>query len=149
MGRIAVTHRVGLSFDVSVRGYRVISEEPVALGGEGEGVTPTELVVAGLAACTAEVATRRLAELGLRHEPVEVSANFDWDRQRERVSRIVIVIAIPAAVGAASREAVLEALLKCPARVLLTEPPSVDYEMTVGGRPVPMGIAVGTSHGEA
>jgi hypothetical protein len=41
VARITVKHRHGQSFDIQVRGYPLVSDEPVTLGGDDEGPTPT------------------------------------------------------------------------------------------------------------
>lgn len=126
--RITVTHRHDLSFEIRVRGCSLISDEPVTLGGEDEGPTPVELMIAGLAACAADAATRKLVDLGLPYEPVEVTADFDWDPSGTRLHDISIQIVLPSEIDTASRNAAMAAALQCPARRLLVEPPMLHYE---------------------
>jgi putative redox protein len=129
MARITVTHRHDESFDVRVRGYALIADEPVSSGGDDEGPTPTELMVAGLAACAAEEAVRTLAESG---EPyaltTEVDADFTWDAARQRVGTILLNVKLPDGMSKAVTDAVKLAVLACPARKMLTEPPTLHYE---------------------
>ena len=129
MSRITVTHRHGESFDVRVRGYALISDEPVTLGGDDEGPTPTELVVAGLAACTADETVRSLAASGAGFQPVEVEADFSWDPNGSRVKQVRLSIKMPADTPRDSVDAVMESALRCPARKMLTEPPTIEYQV--------------------
>lgn len=128
MARITVTHRHGESFDVRVRGYALISDEPITLGGDDEGPTPTEFMVAGLAACAADEVVRCLAAIGEKFEPTEVGADFAWDAEGSRVASIRLLVTLPRELSPSTREKVLKAMQSCPARKMLAEPPSVDYK---------------------
>ncbi|MFI5282627.1 MAG: OsmC family protein [Candidatus Dormibacterales bacterium] len=129
MSRITVTHRHGKSFDVRVRGYALISDEPVTLGGDDEGPTPTELMVAGVAACAADEAVRCLAARGEGFQPIEIGADFAWDADGERIKSIHLTISLPKDLGEDSSDAVMESVLSCPARKMLTDPPTIEYRL--------------------
>lgn len=144
MARITVTHRHGQSFDIRVRGYALISDEPVTLGGDDEGPTPSELMVAGLAACAADEVVKCLAAMGARIEPIEVGADFTWDASGDRVTSIRLTVTFPDEISQDAREAVLLSMLSCPARKMLSEPPNVEYEFNAGGIPMLVGSALGS-----
>src|ERR1700693_3491424 len=95
MARITVKHRHGPSFDIRVRGYALISDEPVTVGGDDEGPTPTELMVAGVAACAADEVVKCLVAIGERFEPTEVGADFDWVSEGCRVRSIRLEVTVP------------------------------------------------------
>ena len=139
MARITVKHRHGQSFDIRVRGYALISDEPVTLGGDDEGPTPTELMVAGLAACAADEAVKCLAGIGEEYEPTEVGADFEWDYEGRRIKSIRLEVALPYGTSTAARDAVLLEMQACPARKMLAQPPSVEYELSAGGAPIVVG----------
>lgn len=141
MARITVTHRHGESFDIRVRGYALISDEPITLGGDDEGPTPTELMVAGLAACAADEVVRCLAAIGERFEPAEVGADFAWEAEGSRVASIRLSVTLPRELSASTREKVVHAMLSCPARKMLAEPPSVDYKFESVAVPASAGPA--------
>jgi putative redox protein len=128
MPRITVTHRHDESFDVRVRGCALISDEPVTYGGDDEGPTPTELMVAGLAACAAEEAVRCMAALGEAFMATEVGADFAWDREQQRVDSVQLTVTLPDGISENARVAVTAAVLACPARKMLTQPPTVEYD---------------------
>lgn len=136
MSRITVTHRHGQSFDIRVRGYALISDEPVTLGGDDEGPTPTELMVAGLAACAADEVIKCLTAIGETFEPTEVGADFAWDAGGSRVASIRLSVTLPEAITESTREKVRQSMLSCPARKMLVEPPRVDYDFNAGGLPL-------------
>jgi putative redox protein len=139
MARITVKHRHGQSFDVRVRGSSLISDEPVTLGGDDQGPTPTELMVAGLAACAADEVVNSLKAIGARAEATEVWADFSWDAKGNRVASIRLAVSFPEEIGDSARKRVLLAMLSCPARKMLSEPPRVVYEFNVAGVPMVVG----------
>lgn len=141
MARITVTHRKGYSFDVRVRGCALISDESGNLGGEHEGPTPTELMIAGIAACAADEVVKSLSERGEKFEQVEVGGDFDWDRKGGRVACVRLTVTLPKGISTESSEHVLQSVLACPARKLLTEPPVIEYEFDTGGLAVLAGRA--------
>lgn len=129
MARITVRHRHDASFDIRVRGYALVSDEPATGGGDDEGPTPTELMVAGLAACAAEEAVRCLAATGSPVPETEVDADFTWDMQDQRIEAVHLKVRLPDGIAEETREAVTAAMLTCPARKMLTHPPTVDYQI--------------------
>ena len=134
MARITVRHRTAQSFDIDIRGIRLLSDEPVGLGGEDEGPTPTELMIAGLAACAAEEGLRYLTSTGLPFQPLEVEADFTWDAASSRVATVRLEVTLAPDLSSEDVEAVQAAMLSCPARKMLTEPPEVAYRFS--SRPV-------------
>lgn len=124
MARITVKHRHGQSFDIQVRGYPLVSDEPITLGGDDEGPTPTELMVAGLAACGADEVVKCLVAIGARFEPTEVGTDFAWvagARPSGSPSRS------PRGSARTQGRKCCCRLLSCPARKMLAEPPNVEY----------------------
>ena len=130
MARIKITHRYGEAFDVEIRGYRLVSDEPVAIGGDDTGPTPTELMVAGLAACAAEVGVKHLVDEGLPYEPFEVDADFGWDIDEGRVDSVRLTVTPPASLKINDLHFLEMAMLGCPARKMLTEPPTLKYSFS-------------------
>ena len=98
------------------------------LGGEDEGPTPTELMVAGLAACAADEAMKRLTEAGMAYQQLAVEADFAWDLKSERVASVRLSVTLPSGLSEAGREIVRAAMLTCPARKMLEQPPHVECD---------------------
>jgi uncharacterized OsmC-like protein len=128
MARITVKHRYAQAFDIDIRGMKLLSDEPVVLGGEDEGPTPTELMVAGLAACAAEEGLRHLTQVGLPFEALEIGADFTWDVASERIATVRLTVTLPPDLSDADVLEVEKAMLTCPARKMLTQPPNLDYQ---------------------
>jgi len=125
MARITVTHRHAFSFDVNIRGYGLVTAEPVTAGGTGDGPTPTELMVAGIAAAAAVEAIGKLTKLGRPYWPLEVAADFAWDRSGERIEEVTLAVALPGVIDPKTTQAVVEAISAGPGVRLLAEPPRI------------------------
>jgi putative redox protein len=132
MARITIKHRLGRSFDIAIRGYSLVSDEPTTHGGEGEGPTPTELMVAGLASCAADEAERRLAEMGMTYAQLEVGVDFDWDDATERIACVRLQVALPPGLSSEAGMLIRNAMLSCPALKMLTLPPEVECDFGTG-----------------
>lgn len=129
MTRITVQHRYGTSFDVRVRGYSLISDEPVTLGGEDEGPTPTELVVAGLAACAADATARWLKAHDAPVDGLTVDADFGWSADGRWVDKVEVNVRLPHGLDGRARAGAAEAIRGCPVRHLLMEPVRVEFQI--------------------
>ena len=53
MTNVVVVHEEGDRFALTIRGHRIVVDQPVEDGGGDAGPTPTELFVASLASCVA------------------------------------------------------------------------------------------------
>jgi len=75
---------------VPVRGFEIVSDEPVEFGGDDAGPTPTELLVASMAVCftMAVVHTFRKRDRNLPDVAVKVTAGYDG----LRLSRFRLVV---------------------------------------------------------
>lgn len=121
---IVVTHEKGDRFTVSVRGHQLVTDQPADGGGSDAGPTPTELFVAGLAACVAFYGGRFLR----RHTdaPVSVACAYDMSEDRPaRVTAIRIVVDVPTALRSDVHEGLRRAVEHCTVHNSLRTPPDV------------------------
>lgn len=126
MTRIAVVSRWGESFDVDVRGHRLVVDEPVTYGGEDDGPTPSELLAAALAAAVAEAIQAQLRTRGLPFEPLAVGADFTWQAGGRRIAAIQLRAELPPGLQPEARAEALAAAERCPAWQALTQPPAIE-----------------------
>ena len=132
----------GESYEVSVRGHRVLVDQPPDAGGRDAAPTPTELFVASLAACVAFYAGRYLTRHGYGRDGLAVRAGFDMASDRPaRVSGIRLSVQAPADLPASRRAALVAVVSHCTVHNSLTLPPSVAIELIdeVPERDVPQG----------
>jgi putative redox protein len=125
MARITVTHRNARSSNIDIRGYALVADEPGAVGGDDEGPTPTELIVAGAASCIVDEVERCLAEGGHAFAQLQVEADFEWIPGADRISKVRLDVKLSSEAGKAETDIVRSAILSCPALKMLTQPPAV------------------------
>ncbi len=120
----------GESYEVSVRGHRVLVDQPADSGGQDAAPTPTELFVASLATCVAFYAGRYLTRHGYGRDGLAVSAGFDMATDRPaRVSGIRLSIRAPADLPAGRRPALRAVVSHCTVHNSLTAAPSVAIDL--------------------
>ena len=125
-----VRYMAGESYEVSVRGHRVLVDQPAEAGGLDTAPTPTELFVASLATCVAFYAGRYLTRHGYGRDGLAVSAGFDMASDRPaRVSGIRLTVRAPADLPADRRPALRAVVSHCTVHNSLTAPPSVAIDL--------------------
>lgn len=96
--RMDVRFVAGESYEVAVRGHRVLVDQPADAGGQDDAPTPTELFVASLATCVAFYAGRYLTRHGYSRDGLAISADFDMATDRPaRVSSVRLTVHVLAA----------------------------------------------------
>jgi uncharacterized OsmC-like protein len=121
---IQVTHQDGDRYTVRIRGHELVTDQPVEAGGDDAGPTPTELFVAGLAACVAFYAGRFLR----RHTDSSVSVACTYDMSEDRPARVIAVrmsVDVPTALRDDVREGLRRAVEHCTVHNSLRTPPDV------------------------
>jgi putative redox protein len=111
--------REGLEHEVELRQHRLIVDEPQHRGGGDAGPTPTELIAAALASCTAITiemyADRKEWELGR----VECSADYG-EPSKDGSPSFTVSITVPAALSEEQLERLKAIAGKCPVHRTLT-----------------------------
>jgi putative redox protein len=113
MKHAVARRRKGYEHEVEIREHRLIVDEPEDNGGGDQGPTPTELLAASLASCTAITiemyANRKQWELG----DVEVTADFT-EASSDTPAKFKVDIRSPAELTDEQRERILVIAHKCP-----------------------------------
>jgi len=121
---IEVSQRRGDRYTVRVRGHELLTDQPLDVGGDDAGPTPTELFVAGLAACVAFYAGRFLR----RHTDAPVSVACAYEMSADRPARVTAVrlsVDVPTTLRDDVREGLRRAVEHCTVHNSLRQPPDV------------------------
>jgi putative redox protein len=120
----------GEAYEVTVRGHRVLVDQPADHGGTDGGPTPTELFVASLAACVAFYAGRYLTRHGYSREGLAVSAGYEMASDRPaRVGNIRVTVRVPADLPSQRWAALRAVVSHCTVHNSLASPPSVTIDL--------------------
>jgi putative redox protein len=114
----ASTRRIGTyQTEVAIRDHRLTADETPDTGGDDKGPTPTELLTASLASCTAITiemyAGRKEWELGA------VEVDVDWRDATKGGRKIEVQIRIPEQLSDEQRDRLLVIAGHCPVHRLL------------------------------
>jgi putative redox protein len=120
----------GEAYEVTVRGHRLVVDQPADAGGQDSAPTPTELFVASLASCVAFYAGRFLTRHGYSRDGLAVSAGYEMASDRPaRVSSVRLAVHVPADLPP-RRWAALQAVVShCTVHNSLASPPSVTIDL--------------------
>jgi putative redox protein len=110
----AVARRVqGYTHEVEVDGHHVITDEPRESGGNDEGPSPTRLLAASLASCTATTVEMYANRKGWELGAVEVEAELT-SAARGEPTRCSVDVRIPAPLTDEQTKRIKEIAGKCP-----------------------------------
>lgn len=128
--QMGVRFVAGESYEVAVRGHRVLVDQPPDTGGQDAAPTPTELFVASLATCVAFYAGRYLTRHGFGRDGLEVSAGYEMATDRPaRVSGIRLTVRVPADLPPHRWPALHAVVSHCTVHNSLVSPPSVVIDL--------------------
>ena len=121
----------GEAYEVTVRGHRLVVDQPADAGGQDSAPTPTELFVASLATCVAYYAGRYLTRHGYSRDGLAVSAGYGMGSDRPaRVSAINVAIRVPVSLPPERWAALRAVVSHCTVHNSLAVPPSVTIDLT-------------------
>jgi putative redox protein len=116
--RVVARRREGFAHDVEIEGGHTIRvDEPAAAGGSDTGPSPTRLVAAGLAGCTAVTIEMYAERKGWDVGAVEVDVDVEYDDFRPL--SFTVTLRLPAELSDEQRQQLLVIAAKCPVHRLL------------------------------
>lgn len=108
---------------LSMRGHLLVADEPIDNGGRDAGPTPTELVLSGLAACTASTLRMYIDRKDWDVERIDLELSIQTEKtETGQLSRIDRVINFTGNITDEQKARLLEIADKCPVHKLLTNP---------------------------
>ena len=133
MRHAVARRRKGYEHEVEVREHRLIVDEPEDSGGGDQGPSPTELLAASLASCTAITiemyADRKEWDLG----EVVVTADFT-EATHDSPAKFKVDIRSPAELTDEQRDSILKIAHKCPVhRALMGADVEIDDSLELVG----------------
>jgi len=88
-------HLGAVQFEIKARQHTISCDQPEALGGFDEGMTPPELLLSALASCAAYYAVAYLKKKGLTAPGTSVSVTADKVPNPARMDNFQIVLSVP------------------------------------------------------
>ncbi len=113
MKHAVARRRKGYEHDVEIREHRLIVDEPEDRGGTDQGPTPTELLAASLASCTAITIEMYADRKGWDLGDVEVTTDFT-EATADEPAKFKVDIRSPAQLTHEQHDRILTIAHKCP-----------------------------------
>ena len=126
--------REGFIHDVEIEGgHSLVIDEPREAGGADEGPSPTRVLAAALAACTAITVEMYAARKGWELGEVEVEVEMQYD-ERFTPSSFDVTVRIPEPLDPEQRERILVIAGKCPVHRTLARETEVSIQDRIESR---------------
>ena len=121
----------GDRFTIDIRGFGVEVDQPLDIGGTDIAPTPTELLVASLAACVAFYAGRYLRRHEFAEHHLGVDCRFEMSEDSpHRVAVVEMDLIVPASLNDKQREVLLKVVDGCAVHNTLRQPPEVRISLS-------------------
>jgi uncharacterized OsmC-like protein len=125
-----IVEYLGVSqFEIKARQHRIVSDQPVENGGDDEGMTPPELLLASLGSCAAYYAVDYLKRNQLPLGNVNVKVTAEKVKGPFRLSNFKIDVDVPEELTPEQLRGIDEAVHRCLIHNTLLNPPNMDVEV--------------------
>jgi len=116
----------GHHHEVEVDGHVVVVDEPTEEGGENAGPSPTRLLTASLASCTAITMGMYADRKGWDIEGLEVAVELEGTPKPGETARFVVELGLPEQLTDEQRERLTVIAGKCPVHRILAGPAEIE-----------------------
>jgi uncharacterized OsmC-like protein len=115
-------------FEMTTRGHKVLSDQPVGNGGVDSAMTPPELFLSSLGACAAYYAAEYLRARGLPDEGLEIHVTGEKGDQPARIVALQFEVVAPG-LNQRHRDGILRAVDACFLKHTLNKPPVMEVRV--------------------
>jgi uncharacterized OsmC-like protein len=122
---VHVEHVGAVQFEIKARQHTIACDQPEALGGFDEGMTPPELLLSALASCAAYYAVAYLKKKGLAAPGTRVSVSADKVQNPARMDNFKIALSVPIDLSEEHRAGLEQAVHHCLIHNTLLHPPAI------------------------
>lgn len=129
----------GVRFSVHARSHSVLCDQPQENGGEDQGMTPPEFLLASLGSCAAFYAAEYLRTRHLASDGVEVSVSAEKLKGPARLGNFRIRVESPVCLTPDQREGLMRSVEHCLVKNTLLNPPQIQVDLEV---PCPAGAGI-------
>ena len=126
---VLVEHLGNVQFEIKARAHTILCDQPVDKGGDDEGMTPPELMLAALASCAGYYAAEYLKKKGLATEGTRVRLTADKIFGPARLDNFQIEIDAPVGLSEEDLEGVERAVHHCLIHNTLLHPPTIGIQI--------------------
>jgi len=111
--KLSVAYSGGTRYDITSGTHRIVTDQPVADGGQDAGMSPVELFVGSVASCVGYFVGRFCARHDIPREGLAVEAEWEMAEGPHRVGRIDLAIRLPHHLTPEQKERLLKVAHAC------------------------------------
>ena len=116
-------------FEIQSRQHHIISDQPVENGGDDEGMTPPELLLASLGSCAAYYAVDYLSRNQLQMSGTRVKVTAEKVKAPFRLDHFKVEVDVPGDLNGEQLKGVEDAVHRCLIHNTLLHPPEIQVEI--------------------
>lgn len=128
---IRVKYLDKVKFAATVRGHRIVCDQPAGNGGADEGPTPPEFLLVSLGTCAGFYAAQYLKNHGLSQEGLEVAVSAEKLAAPARLGKFVIDVHVPG-LATEHEPGLLRSVNACLIKNTLAQAPAIETVLHSG-----------------
>jgi ribosomal protein S12 methylthiotransferase accessory factor len=129
-----VTLPEGTRVDAEYKSFLIRTDQPERKGGTGSAPAPFDYFIASIATCAGIYVLDFFKQRELSTEGLELTVSTVKDRERRRLSEIVIKLSLPPWFPEKYEAAIVRAVDLCSVKKHILEPPAFKTIVVIGGR---------------
>jgi len=134
--KLTAAYHGGTRYDITSGKHRVVTDQPVADGGQDAGMSAVELFVGSVASCVGYFVGQFCARHDIPRDGLSVDAEWTMAEGPHRVSRIDIAIHLPHRTTPEQKERLLKVAHGCTVHQSLVVPPKVRIHLASLAGPI-------------
>jgi putative redox protein len=127
--KLSVLYRSGTRYDIISGKHRIVTDQPVAEGGQDAGPSPVELFVGSIASCVSYFVGRFCARHEIPREGLSVEAEWAMAENPHRVGHIDLAIHLPHRLTSELKDKLLKVAHGCTVHQTLVIAPTVGIKL--------------------
>lgn len=133
--KLSAAYHGGMRYDITSGSHRVVTDQPVADGGQNAGMSPVELFVGALAGCVAYFVGRFCVRHEIAREGLSVEAEWEMAEGPHRVGSITLAIHLPHRLTPEQKERLLKVAHGCTVHQSIAVAPNIAIQLNPPGSP--------------
>lgn len=120
---IKISFPGGVAVAAQVDGFEILTDQPVADGGQGKAPSPYDFFLSSIGTCAGYYALQFCRSRGLETENLSLTLDIERDPDTRQLLTIMIDIMLPASFPEKYQRAIVRATEQCSVKKALTAPP--------------------------
>jgi len=120
----------GVAVAAQIGSFNVLTDQPIAAGGDGSNPSPFELFLASIGTCAGFFALRFCQQRELSTEGLSLTVDWQRDPETKKLQKIVIRIKLPDGFPDKYHSAIIRATDQCSVKKAILDPPEFDVTVS-------------------